>query len=208
MRLYSLFIVLATLFTLVVTEVIELTDSNFGELVGPQDEWVIKFYADWCGYCKGLEPKFQAAERIMDAYPKDVHFGSVNIEQNPGLGARFFVSRLPTLVHIKDHQVRVMEINRNQDAIVYYITEELWRNDSPKSGLISPFSLFGKMIGMTGVIIKKLSNYSPWTMIGVLTSFLIVAITLPMLLAKPTEAVPQEEEKKEKPKARKTKRID
>lgn len=40
----------------------------------------------------------------MDAYPKDVKFGSVNIEHNPGLGARFFVSRLPTLVHIKDHQ--------------------------------------------------------------------------------------------------------
>jgi hypothetical protein len=37
--------------------------------------------------------------------------------------------------------VRVMEMNRNQDAIVHYLTDEVWRNDTPKSGLISPFSL-------------------------------------------------------------------
>jgi hypothetical protein len=61
------------------------------------------------------------------------------------------------------------------------------------------------MIGMTGVIVKKLSNYSPWTMIGVLTSFLVVAISLPMMLAKQQPSTPQQEDK---PKARKTKRID
>jgi hypothetical protein len=42
MRLCSLFIVLVTLVTLALAEVIELTDSNFGDLVGPTDEWVVK----------------------------------------------------------------------------------------------------------------------------------------------------------------------
>lgn len=35
---------------------------------------------------------------------KHVKLGTVNIENNPGLAARFFISRLPTLVHIKDHE--------------------------------------------------------------------------------------------------------
>jgi hypothetical protein len=30
--------------------------------------------------------------------------GIVNVETNPGLAARFFVSRLPTVVHIKDQE--------------------------------------------------------------------------------------------------------
>lgn len=33
-------------------------------------------------------------------------------------------------------------------------------------------------------MIKKLSNYSPWTMIGVLTGFLICALGLPIYLSK------------------------
>lgn len=62
-------------------------------------------YADWCGYCKRIEPKFQATDRLlrMSDYPH-VKLGKVNVETNPGLSARFFISRLPTIVHVKDHQ--------------------------------------------------------------------------------------------------------
>lgn len=35
---------------------------------------------------------------------KHTKLGVVNVETNPGLSARFFVSRLPTIVHIKDHE--------------------------------------------------------------------------------------------------------
>jgi hypothetical protein len=38
------------------------------------------------------------------------------------------------------------------------------------------------MVGLTGKIVKQLSSYSPWTLIGVLTGFLIFAISLPVLL--------------------------
>jgi len=39
------------------------------------------------------------------------------------------------------------------------------------------------MVGYTGKVVKKLSAYSPWTLIGVLTGFLIFAISLPVMLS-------------------------
>jgi hypothetical protein len=38
------------------------------------------------------------------------------------------------------------------------------------------------MVGFTGKVVKQLSSYSPWTLIGVLTGFLVFAISLPVLL--------------------------
>lgn len=39
------------------------------------------------------------------------------------------------------------------------------------------------MVGFTGKMVKKLSAYSPWTLIGVLTGFLIFAISLPVMFS-------------------------
>ncbi|CAO3651089.1 unnamed protein product [Mucor fragilis] len=164
--------------------VVQITDENFTDLIGKEDEWLIDFYADWCGYCKRLEPKYQAAERMLSkSSHSHVKMGAVNVETNPGLAARFFVSRLPTIVHIKDHEVRSLKPTQRENDIISFVTMEEWRDVEPKSGLISPFSLFGKMVGYTGKVVKKLSAYSPWTLIGVLTGFLIFAISLPVMLS-------------------------
>lgn len=42
----------------------------------------------------------------------------------------------------------------------------------------------GKMVGFTGKVVKQMSTYSPWTLIGILTGFLVFAISLPALLSK------------------------
>ncbi|KAL9546008.1 hypothetical protein MBANPS3_006872 [Mucor bainieri] len=182
---------LALLFTVILAcvacckaAVVQITDENFTDLIGKDDEWLIDFYADWCGYCKRLEPKYQAAERMLSkSSHSHVKVGAVNVETNPGLAARFFVSRLPSIVHIKDHQVRSLKPTQRENDIISFVTMEEWRDVEPKSGLISPFSLFGKMVGYTGKVVKKLSAYSPWTLIGVLTGFLIFAISLPVMLS-------------------------
>ncbi|KAI8328406.1 thioredoxin-like protein [Blakeslea trispora] len=84
---------------------VQLTDDNFSELVTKQDEWVIDFYADWCSYCKKAAPRIEAAERLLSlSSHKHVKVGLVNVETSPALAARFLISRLPTVVHIKDHE--------------------------------------------------------------------------------------------------------
>lgn len=43
------------------------------------------------------------------------------------------------------------------------------------------------MVGFVGKVVKQLSSHSPWTLIGVLTGFLVFAISLPILFGKPRE---------------------
>ncbi|KAI8975434.1 thioredoxin-like protein [Mycotypha africana] len=185
---YSILVLVITFITFCKAAIVQLTDENFSDLVKKEDEWLIDFYADWCGYCKRLEPKFQAADRMLkfDKTHSHVQLGKVNVDNNPGLAARFFISRLPTLVHIKDREVRQVQSTRTDNDIISFVTLEQWRDVKPKNGLLSPFSLFGHLVGFTGKLVKKVSSYSPWTLIGLLTGFLILSFGLLVLSNKKT----------------------
>lgn len=99
-------------------------------------------YADWCGYCKKFAPKYEAAERILasNAQTSHVRVGKVNVDTAPSLAARFFVSRLPTVVHIKEHEVRVIPPAQTSN-LASLIANEEWRAIEPVKGLTSPFSI-------------------------------------------------------------------
>ncbi|KAG1462155.1 hypothetical protein G6F46_004141 [Rhizopus delemar] len=155
-------------------------------MVQKNDEWLIDFYADWCGYCQRFESTFYEAERQLQLSSyKHVQVGVVNVDTNPGLAARFFISRLPTVIHVKNHEVRVLTSIKTVNDIVGFVTLENWHQVDPKSGFLSPFSLFGKLLGFVGKTVKMASNYSsPWTLIGVLTGFLILVLCLPIIIDK------------------------
>lgn len=98
-------------------------------------------YADWCGYCRQYAPKFEAAERALaESGAQKVHFGKVNVETNPGLSARFFISRLPTVVHVKNQQVRVLPAGTVNNLVALLENQE-WRAIEPVNGLTSPYSV-------------------------------------------------------------------
>lgn len=60
---------------------------------------VIKFYADWCGPCKAMQPTWEKLEELFDG---EVIFQSVDIEANPNLRQEHNVRSIPTLIMFKD----------------------------------------------------------------------------------------------------------
>ncbi|KAI7865695.1 thioredoxin-like protein [Spinellus fusiger] len=85
-------------------QLIQVTDENFNELMKGGDEWLLEFYAPWCHHCQLFENSYRALDHQLKSGHKQVRLGQVDTEANPFLAARFFISRLPTLAHIKDKQ--------------------------------------------------------------------------------------------------------
>ncbi|QSZ43025.1 thioredoxin TrxC [Sulfurimonas aquatica] len=97
--------------SLLETMPINLTDSNFDEVVVNSDNLVVvDFWAPWCGPCKMMGPTF---EKAATNYPLKALFTKVNTEDEQNLGARFKIRSIPTLILFKNGK----EVNRVSGAL-------------------------------------------------------------------------------------------
>jgi thioredoxin 1 len=81
---------------------IQLNDDTVEGKVNESRAIVLKFYADWCGPCKALEPIFA---EIADFFNGEVDAASINVDSNPEATVKYGVQSLPTLVFIKEGKV-------------------------------------------------------------------------------------------------------
>lgn len=77
---------------------IELTESNFNEVIEQNDTIIIDFWAEWCGPCKQFGPIF---EKVAEENP-DMVFAKVNTETEQGLAGHFQIQSIPTVMIIKE----------------------------------------------------------------------------------------------------------
>lgn len=78
---------------------VEITDTNFDELVANSDKPVmIDFWAEWCGPCKMLTP---IVEELATDYEGQAVVGKLNVDDNPEISMKFGVRNIPTLLFFK-----------------------------------------------------------------------------------------------------------
>ena len=58
---------------------------------------VIDFNATWCGPCRMFAPTFEKMEK---KYEGKITFLSVDVDENPDMGAQYEVQSIPTVVYI------------------------------------------------------------------------------------------------------------
>ena len=82
---------------------VSLTEHTVDEALVAADGLVmIDFWADWCGPCRAIAP---VLEEIADAARGRVTLMKVNVDENPGLAARYEVRSIPTVLFVKNGTV-------------------------------------------------------------------------------------------------------
>jgi thioredoxin len=82
---------------------LHLTETAFDQtLAEHQEPMIVDFWAEWCGPCKAIAP---ALDELAQEYAGRVTIAKVNVDEHPGLAARFQVRSIPTLLFFKGGQV-------------------------------------------------------------------------------------------------------
>lgn len=82
---------------------LELTDANFDELVIKSDKPVlVDFWAVWCGPCRMVGP---IVNEIGEEYSDTLVVGKLDVDNNPGVAAKYGIRNIPTILFFKNGEV-------------------------------------------------------------------------------------------------------
>ena len=84
------------------SKAIEITDSNFEEIINSDKPVLVDFWAEWCGPCKMIGP---VVEELAGDYDGKAVIGKVNVDENPNVSAKFGIRSIPTLLVFKDGEI-------------------------------------------------------------------------------------------------------
>ena len=81
---------------------LQITDTNYGQVVDTDKLVVIDFWAEWCGPCQKLSPFIN---ELATEYEGKVVIGKCDVEENTVITSKFSVRNIPTLLFIKNKEV-------------------------------------------------------------------------------------------------------
>ena len=93
-----------------------ITDADFQNVIKDHKRVAIKYFADWCGTCRLISPKFK---KFSEAEPYlDIHFIEVDAEKNPESRKWANVKNLPFFAVVKDGQIVEAESTGKEEKLV------------------------------------------------------------------------------------------
>jgi len=107
------------------SDVIELTDKNFKDIVlNSELPFMVEFFAPWCGHCKALTPEWdKAATNLKGIVP----VGKVDCTVHQQLCGKYEVKGYPTIKCFSEKGKKVVDYQqaRQASAIIQFATNQL-----------------------------------------------------------------------------------
>ena len=187
------YLTLFALLALSLGEVIVLDSKNFEHLTqastgSTTGDWLIKFYAPWCGHCKKLEPVY---EKVADALEGVVNVAKVDVPQSRDLGSRFEIKGFPTLKFFSKGKVYTYKGKRTVEDIVDFVKGGYQIHEAEE--VQKPLGVFGELTRVYRHAYKKASadlTKGKFFTVDVFLTFLplIFVVVLVLILLAPTPA--------------------
>jgi len=83
-----------------------LTESNFDSFTA-EGKVLVDFWATWCGPCRMQAPVLEQLDREMG---DKLRIAKVNVDEEPGLAARFGIMSIPTLLVMRDGKAESVRV--------------------------------------------------------------------------------------------------
>lgn len=81
---------------------LEITDSNFNDVISKNKTVLVDFWAEWCGPCRMISP---VIEELANEYEGKVIIGKLDVDSNQESSVKYGVRSIPTILTFKDGEI-------------------------------------------------------------------------------------------------------
>ena len=81
---------------------LEITDSNFNDVISKNKTVLVDFWAEWCGPCRMIGP---VIEELANEYEGKAIIGKLDVDSNQESSVKYGVRSIPTILTFKDVKI-------------------------------------------------------------------------------------------------------
>ncbi len=115
-----------------------LTQASTGSTTG---DWLVKFYAPWCGHCKSLEPIYDDVAKQLKG---EVNVAKIDVTANRDLGTRFEIKGFPTIKFFSKGNLYTFKGRRSAQELIEFVRGG-YQIHQPET-IRGPMGMFGEIL--------------------------------------------------------------